>query len=460
MFRSMPHQRTRKNSPIKNRHISKEEYFKYIDTIEKMDLYPGFGKGKTAAVICMTKYISLSSKLISTKTYEIIKRYLIEILQYDKVFFASTFQGKTETHYEFFKDSTKRIEEEGCLDEADDIFQVQAALNMFLGWIYDDFYWNCLRVDEWYNKHKDNPDSHYFVIQDDPCIHFIDPFPVFTRRQFEYHTLGYKVPDWCYEKYKQIWPNVQECLHNCVVANCGSSYPNLLRKLSNTNELTPKFVKRWCEFPIFTFQAMNDIVDVKLKTYDYDKKEYDSEYHGYNRGAKRMELIDNFYSALPNKSLCITSSRNMFKNKDNYDMTKSLFYDDMIQYIGQKAKSTFIVADECTFNDFISPRFFDGMLSDVIAFVYGPYDKDRKYIDNEELKSFMYVDTPEEFAERVSKISNDKEYYQHIKYLQRKAVYEKYGHFCNKKSKKIFEDWLSNPDNIEPAHFGSPLALF
>lgn len=449
--------RVRKNSPIKNKHMSKEEYNKYIDSIQKFDLYPGYGKGKTAAVICMTKYISLSSKLISTKTYEVIKRYLIEILGYEKVFFASTFQKKHETEFEFFKGCTRQIEEEGCLNDADDIFQVQAALNMFLGWIYDDFYWNCLRIDEWYKIHGD---GHYFVIQDDPFIHFIDPFPVFTRRQFEYKTLGYKVPDWCYQKYTEIWPNVQKCLHNCIVANCGMSYPNLLRKLSNTNELTPKFVKQWCEFPVFTFQAMNDIVDIKLKSYDYNKKEYDSEYHGYNRGAKRMEIIDNFYSALPNKSLCITSSRNMFKNKDSYDMTKSLFYNDLIPFIGQKAKSTFVIADECTFNDFISPRFFDAMLSDVIAFVYGPYDKDRSYVDNEELKTFMYVDTPEEFVERVNKISNDKEYYKHIKYLQRKAVYEKYGYFCNEESKKAFECWLSNPEQLEKPHFGTSTALF
>ena len=38
---------------------------------------PGYGKGKTAAIICMTKYISLSSKLISTKTYEALKNFFI-----------------------------------------------------------------------------------------------------------------------------------------------------------------------------------------------------------------------------------------------------------------------------------------------------------------------------------------------------------------------------------------------
>ena len=126
---------------------------------------PGYGKGKTAAIICMTKYISLSSKLISTKTYEALKNFLIEVYGYEKVFFASTFQGRTNTDYEFFKGCMKQIEDPHCLDEADDIFQIQAALNMFLGYIYSDFFYNVLRINEWYEKHGD---GHYFIMQDDP----------------------------------------------------------------------------------------------------------------------------------------------------------------------------------------------------------------------------------------------------------------------------------------------------
>lgn len=453
----MQKKKTRDYPLIKNTHLSKEEYTKYIDSIQKFDLYSGYGKGKTAGIVCLTRYISLTSKLVVQKTYEIIKRYLQEVLGYDNVFFASTFNNNEKTHYDFFKNSTRRIEQENCLNDADDIFQVQMPINMFLGYIYDDYYWTTLRLNEWYKIHGD---GHCFIIQDDPFIHYLDPYPFLTRRQFEYKTLGYRVPEDCYQKYIEVYPNVQSCIHNCIVANCGMSYPNFLRKLSHTNAYTPTFVKWWCEFPIFTYQAMNDIVDIKLKSYDYNKKVYDSEYHGYNRGNKRMQIIDDFYSALPNKSLCITSSRNMFKNKDSYDMVKSLFYDDLIPYIGQKAKSTFIIADECTFNDFISPRFFDAMLSDVIAFVYGPYDKDKLYIDNEELKEFIYVDTPDEFVDRVQKISNNEQYYRHIKYLQRKSIYEKYGHFCNEDSKSIFENWLKDPNKIDSGVFKESGALF
>ena len=100
------------------------------------------------------------------------------------------------------------------------------------------------------------------------------------------------------------------------------------------------------------------------------------------------------------------------------------------------------------------------MLSDVIAFVYEPYDKDHKYIDEQELKDFMYVSSPEDFAAKVNRISTDKEFYNHIKFLQRKAVYDKYSQFCNEKTKKIFENWLSSPQSYAKPKFATTTALW
>ena len=434
-----------------------ETYNEFVPIEEFKELVPGSGKGKTAVIICFTKYISLSSKLISTKTYEALKNFLLEVYQYDKVDFSSTFQYRSNTDFEFFKGCMIPSMTPHCLDEYDDIFHVQAAMNMFMGYIYDDYFYNVLRINEWYQKHGD---GHYFVIQDDPAISYIDPFPVLNRRTFEYKTLGHEVPEEVFQEYIKVWPNVQKCLHGCIVAHCGTSYPTFLSKLSPNNAMTPKFVSKWCQFPLFTYQAMTDNISNKLHNYDYSLKKYDSEYHGYNRGAKRMELIENFYAALPNKSLVITSSRNLFPHHDKFDRVQSLFYDDLIPYIGQNAKSTFVIADEVTFNDFISPRFFDAMLSDVIGFVYEPYDKDHKYIDDEELKNFMYVSTPEDFADKVKRISEDESYYKHIKYLQRKAVYDKYKSYCNTETLSIFQSWLKEPEKLSKPKFGTSNALF
>ena len=251
-----------------------ESYNEFVPIEEFKELVPGSGKGKTAVIICFTKYISLSSKLISTKTYESIKNFLLEVYQYDKVDFSSTFQYRSNTDFEFFKGCMIPSMTPHCLDEYDDIFHVQAAMNMFMGYIYDDYFYNVLRINEWYQKHGD---GHYFVIQDDPAISYIDPFPVLNRRTFEYKTLGHEVPEEVFQEYIKVWPNVQKCLHNCIVAHCGTSYPTFLSKLSPNNAMTPKFVSKWCQFPLFTYQAMTDNISNKLHNYDYSSKKYDSE---------------------------------------------------------------------------------------------------------------------------------------------------------------------------------------
>ena len=86
------------------------------------------------------------------------------------------------------------------------------------------------------------------------------------------------------------------------------------------------------------------------------------------------------------------------------------------------------------------------MLSDIIAFVYAPYDADKEYTDDKELKEFMYVETPEEFAEKVNKVATDEKFYRHIKYLQRKSVYDKFNKYMNASSKKIFKEKLGLED--------------
>ena len=58
----------------------------------------------------------------------------------------------------------------------------------------------------------------------------------------------------------------------------------------------------------------------------------------------------------------------------------------------------------------------------------------------------MYVDTPEEFAEKVNKVATDENYYRHIKYLQRKSIYDNFKQYMNENSKRIFREKLDLKD--------------
>jgi hypothetical protein len=78
------------------------------------------------------------------------------------------------------------------------------------------------------------------------------------------------------------------------------------------------------------------------------------------------------------------------------------------------------------------------MLSDIVAFVDLRYDPEKKLTDNEELKEFMYVSTPEEFSKKVDKIANDKQYFRHIVKLQRKSIFDNFGEFIEENNKEKY----------------------
>jgi hypothetical protein len=72
------------------------------------------------------------------------------------------------------------------------------------------------------------------------------------------------------------------------------------------------------------------------------------------------------------------------------------------------------------------------MLLDVVGFIWHEYDKDKKFIENQELKDFIYFSTNEELKEKLAKIKNNPDFYRHIIQLQRNEVYRIFNGYFNK----------------------------
>ena len=82
------------------------------------------------------------------------------------------------------------------------------------------------------------------------------------------------------------------------------------------------------------------------------------------------------------------------------------------------------------------------MLSDIVAFVDLRYDPEKKLTDNQELKDFMYVSSPKEFAEKVDKIANDEEFYRHIVKLQRKSIFDNFRDYIEDKNVELYKKFI------------------
>lgn len=416
------------------------------------NLIKGSGKGKIAAIIGITSCNSFRKMSIKNVCLKLYQDYIKEYLGYDKVYIIATSDKPQKINSEYFDEDSIifGISKENLFNDLniDDIFCKQHAL-IFFGGILGQFYFHiCNRLAEWYIKHGN---GHHYTIQDDPDFLTINPIHFCNKRISEISDkdtkpYSYNHDDSGVKLYTKLWKKTSECCDNTIIAYCGNNYEQFFNRVILHKPGTPNCIvepKYWDCFNIYNWQGVNNNLDEKFKDYEWEEKKYSSEYHGYVKHDKfRIETTLNFYNAL-NSKIMLIQGRGPFSDEfNNAELFDEVPYNELFSTIAKNAKTSFITANDSTWSDFISPRYFDLMLSDIIAFVYTPYDEKKEYTDNDELKEFMYVDTPEQFKERVEKLNSDKNFYKHIKKLQRESIYNKFKQYMTPKSKKKFEEKL------------------
>jgi len=426
--------------------------------IEKIQHFSkGCGKGRIVA-ICQTKdVVSFLKNPIRTYCLYNYYRYLSEYCQYDKVWIMSNVPS-TDPKQHICKNMLKNCNiiwgtsEHHLLEKynVNDVIMQCTPPNFYGGalWVFAPY--NINRITEWWMS-SNGTDNKLFYIQDDPL--FPDPnIPqMVTTRLLDRGnlTLAYnkvypkEVVEPEVEYMKSIRGDIDECFKHVIIGFCGIDYNKFL---DNVKGNKPEVIA-WDNFNCYIWNGVNDNLDVKLKTYSWEDKPYDSEYHGVTKSSKRTKTTEDYYSALTNKFLHITGRSDFFKklkNGVNFDKYDVMEYYDLWQFVASRSKSAFITHEENILGNQISPRYFDCMLADIIAFCDLRYDPEKKLTDDEVLKDFMYVSSPKEFAEKVDKIANDKEFYMNIKYRQRKSILDKFEEYITEENKIKYVQCLKN----------------
>lgn len=200
-------------------------------------------------------------------------------------------------------------------------------------------------------------------------------------------------------------------------------YNNYILNGKNNNQL--KYINNnisWFYLDLFGYYSVNEKLPEKLRNFDYETKIYDCVYFGNNRATSRNKIIKDFYNTDKIKTLIIGYNIDFINN----DCMEYIKHDDLFNEISKYCYSTLVVGDDLHNNNIITTRFYESMLLDVVAFIYIKYDEEKKYVDNEFLKDFIYVSTPEEMYEKINLIKNDKLLYNKIVELERKEILSKY----------------------------------
>jgi hypothetical protein len=155
-----------------------------------------------------------------------------------------------------------------------------------------------------------------------------------------------------------------------------------------------------------------------LKDYDKSNCQYDLVYYGNNRGTERDKIIKSIFS--DNDFKVVTWGYDV--DWENTTVNKYCSHEELFKNMCTNAYATVIMGDVTHNNNIRTARFFESMLLDVVGFIWCDYDKDKKFVENEELKDFIYFSNNEELKEKLAKIKSDTKFYKHIIELQRKEI--------------------------------------
>lgn len=222
---------------------------------------------------------------------------------------------------------------------------------------------------------------------------------------------------------KDFTKNVYE---KTKVAFCGIDYKKYYDDYDPSKRVDTRKImdNDWAYFGQHEYYATRELLDLKLQTPEKTSDAYDFIYCGNHRGS-RDDVLKEIVSHEDLK--CAIVGYGDYITGKNVEVFQYMPHVDMFNFINRKAYATIVMGDVLHNNNIITPRFYESMLLNVVAFVWHKYDVDKKFIKNEELKNFVYVNSIDEFHDKVLQIKKDKNLYKHLVELERKEVLDSVG---------------------------------
>ena len=214
-------------------------------------------------------------------------------------------------------------------------------------------------------------------------------------------------------------------------------YNNFNDKISNMKviftgtdyELFESMIKHRKNFYKLKFEKNISLFEFTFLNYNFNKnviqfnkeKEFDLVYYGDNRGGYRDRKLKQYFD----NNILKTKTIGLKKDyRDNYKLKK--IKNNQLSNEMQDCYSSLILGDKEHNNNWITYRFFEGILAKVIIFIDIEYDTEQKYLESDLLKSLCYVSSPEQIRKNIQYIL-DNNLYDKIIELQLKEL-EKYNY--------------------------------
>ncbi|MBO5005641.1 MAG: glycosyltransferase family 1 protein [Clostridia bacterium] len=373
-------------------------------------------ESKRTGIVCMGTRISLSSKNVRSVDLVYFRNILQDI--YGRKVDYLSLKSKKEADLDYFKNIS-----DVDINDYDEIFIYNHSYNPFGGLFKSEAIVT-------FKKLFDFKGDIWYLLLDPkmPCTDFaaylktriVDEKYIKTDSK-EGRTIV--TPEFCDKWSAKVYPKIKIAMGGCNYNAYYTTYMNKVTKngkkeVANRVKLNPNY--EWAFIPLFEYYAVKEDLDKKLKDYNFDQREYDLVYFGNNRQTERNRIINNFYDDIEFNNIVFGFDPNW--EYCSYEYGPYVSHDDMFRLIPENAKATLVLGDNLHNNNIRTPRFFESMLLDVVAFIYIEYDKEKRFIKNEFLREFCYVDSPQDLKRKYRKIVDDEELFRKIVKLQREEI--------------------------------------
>lgn len=377
---------------------------------------------KRLAIVSYGTRVSITSK--NVRSVDLI--YLRDILQnvYGRQVDFVSKVSRSDAGIPYFKDIYNTD-----LNDYDEVVVYNCSLNPFGGVFKDEAITTMMKM------HGFKGDLYYYLCDPKmPCADF--------AAYLKYKAKGTgKVPadnkdgfrevsdEYLDEWSKSTWPRIKIMFAGC---DYDKYYEIFTKKNAGrttvSSRLNPDY--DWCFVPLFEYYAVNEMLDEKLRDYPVSDKKHDLVYFGNNRMTERNKIIESFYDQEGLDCQIIGYDPKFTKCK--YEHTGYVSHDELFPMICN-SYATLVLGDTLHNNNTRTPRFFEAMLLDVVAFIYEKYDEEHKFVSNPRLRELIYVKTPEELRKKIDIIKKDEQLRKEIIAFEREDVLNQFKHMVQSK---------------------------
>ena len=412
----------------------------------KLDSFKkGEKKGKTIGIFSPSRVSPYKETKLPgwQETYNLIK-FLKDYIGYDKVYVLNWY--KNDKRYKKLKEqypylyNLKNIEQ--ASKDIDEILQKPDGLVCFGGNLHPTYYYICTLI--WYKRNDPNFKLYYY--DHDPQFNKFNFVKGISSRKSLINVgmgdLEKEYSDIYLEHQKEL---IEYIDNNTIGLYGGLDYDSYCKQLKGD---MPN-MKQWLYFDINEYSFANNFDFSKILTNIKFEDKYKFGYFGIKRRNKiRQDIINNLLGQLDKSGIIIGNVNEIIDCSSKFNCLESMQIPDLYYFLNNNIKSSLFITDPANWNNYKSFRFFENLLLDYVGFIYKKQDIDKVYINNEELKSYIYVDE-DDFLGKVNQISSDEKLYKHLVYLERKEFYDQMSSYMTNDNKEIFENWLNKYKGYE-----------